>query len=169
MKKVMLILCCVLLTSKGIYAQAVLKLGWIETDVLLQSMPEKTRADSAIAKYQKDFQSQIELMMKEYQGKVVEFQNGEKTMSDAIKEIKSREIQDLQSRIEAVQQSAQEKIQAKKSEIYSPILDKADKAIKAVAKENNYDFIFDKSGSSLLFAKDATSILPLVKAKLGIK
>jgi outer membrane protein len=90
-------------------------------------------------------------------------------MAEAVKEVKRAEIQDLQSRIEAMQQSASEKIQVKKNDIYTPILDKADKAIKAVARELNYDYIFDKSGSSLLFGKDADSILPMVKAKLGIK
>jgi len=90
-------------------------------------------------------------------------------MTDAMKEVKMKEIQDLQNRIESTQQSAQEKIQNKKQEVYAPILEKADKAIKAVAKEKNYDYIFDQSGGSLLYGKETDNILPLVKAKLGIK
>jgi outer membrane protein len=122
-----------------------------------------------LAHYQKDFQGQIELMMKDYQTKVQQYQAGEKTMTDAMKEVKGKEIQDLQSRIEGIQQSAQEKIQQKKQDVYAPILDKADKAIKAVAKEHNYDYIIDKSGGALLYGKDTDNILPLAKAKLGIK
>jgi outer membrane protein len=169
MKKIVVILSCMILTSSGIDAQTAPKIGWIESAELLQSMPEKARADSDIAKYQKDFQGQIEKMMKDYEVKVKQYQDGEKTMSQVMKDIKGKEIQDLQSRIEAIQQSAQEKIQARKNEVYAPILNKADKAIQAVAKENNYDYIFDKSGGSLLFGKDGNSIMPLVKAKLGIQ
>ncbi len=169
MKKIVIILACTLLTSSVIYAQAGPKIGWIESAELLQSMPEKAKADSELAHYQKDFQSQIELMMKDYQTKVQQYQAGEKTMTDAMKEVKGKEIQDLQSRIEGIQQSAQEKIQQKKQDVYAPILDKADKAIKAVAKEHNYDYIIDKSGGALLYGKDTDNILPLAKAKLGIK
>ena len=169
MKKIVVILACTLLTSSVIYAQTGPKIGWIESAELLQSMPEKAKADSELARYQKDFQSQIELMMKDYQTKVQQYQAGEKTMTDAMKEVKGKEIQDLQSRIEGIQQSAQEKIQQKKQDVYAPILDKADKAIKAVAKEHNFDYIIDKSGGALLFGKDGDNILPLAKAKLGIK
>ena len=169
MKKITVILSCIILTGSSIYAQQAPKIGWIESAVLLQSMPEKTRADSAIAKYQRDFQDQITEMMKDYETKVKQYQDSEKTLSETMKEIKGKEIQDLQTRIEALQQSAQEKIQEKKNEVYTPILDKADKAVQAVARENNYDYIFDKSGGTLLFGKDGNSIMPLVKAKLGIK
>lgn len=169
MKKIVVILACTLATSSVIYAQTAPKIGWIESAELLQSMPEKAKADSDLSKYQRDFQNQIELMMKDYQSKVTQYQSGEKTMTDAMKEVKGKEIQDLQQRIEAIQQTAQEKIQQKKQDVYAPILDKADKAIKAVAKEHNYDYIIDKSGGALLYGKDGDNILPLAKAKLGIK
>jgi len=169
MKKIVVILACTLLTSNFIFAQTSPKIGWIESAELLQSMPEKAKADTELAKYQKDFQSQIENMMKEYQSKVQQFQAGEKTMTEAMKEVKGKEIQDLQGRIESIQQSAQEKVLQKKQDVYAPILEKADKAIKAVAKEHNYDYIIDKSGGALLYGKDADNILPLAKAKLGIK
>jgi outer membrane protein len=47
-------------------------------------------------------------------------------------------------------------------------LDKADKAIKDVAKEKGYDYIFDASNGVLLHAKDGDNILSMVKTKLGI-
>jgi len=169
MKKFVVILACTLLTSNAIFAQASLKFGWIESAELLNDMPEKAKADSDIARYARDFQNQIDIMMKDYQTRGQQYQAGEKTMTDAMKEVKMKEIQDLQNRIESIQQSAQEKLQAKKQDVYAPILDKADKAIKAVAKEHNYDYIIDKSGGILLFAREGDNILPLVKAKLGIK
>ncbi len=169
MKKIVIILACSILTSGIVMAQSSPKLGWINSADLLQSMPEKSKADSDIAKYAKSFQEQIDIMMKEYQTKGQQFQANEKTMTDAMKEVRMKEIQDLQNRIESTQQSAQEKLQAKKQDVYAPVLEKADKAIQAVAKEKNYDYIFDKSAGALLYGKDADNILPAVKAKLGIK
>jgi outer membrane protein len=90
-------------------------------------------------------------------------------MNEAVKEVKVKEVQQLQERMEALQQSAQEKTSKRREEMYKPILEKADKAIKDVAKENKYDYIFDASGGAILFAKDSDNVLSLVKTKLGIK
>ena len=148
-----------------------LKLGWLNSAALLDAMPEKVKADSEISKYAKSFQDMIEGMGKEYQSKIQQYQSTEKTMTDAMKEVKQKEIQDLQNRIETTQQSAQEKVGQKKQEVYGPILEKADKAIKAVAKEKGFDYIFDASsgGGMLLFAREGDNITGLVKAKMGIQ
>ncbi len=168
MKKFVILLACGIIASNFVFGQS-LKLGWINSADLLQAMPERAKADSDITKYARSFQEQIDIMMKEYQTKGQDFQAKEKTMTDAMKEVKIKEIQDLQNRIESTQQSAQEKLQQKKQDTYEPILDKATKAIQDVAKEKGYDYIFDKSQGALLYGKEGDNILPLVKAKLGIK
>lgn len=149
------------------YAQN--KLGYINSRELLEVMPEVKKADSSLQIYAKSFQDQLESMSKEYESKVKDFQANEKTMNEAVKEVKVKEVQQLQERMEALQQSAQEKTSKKREEMYKPILEKADKAIKDVAKENKYDYIFDASGGAILYAKDSDNVLPLVKTKLGIK
>lgn len=170
MKKLVLFLACGLLIGKTAMAQATApKFGYINSTDLLMAMPEKVKADTAVAQYARSFQNELESMGKEYQTKVQQFQDQEKTMSDAIKEVKAKEIQDLQNRIESTQQSAQDKVAQKKQEVYGPMLEKADKAIKDVAKEKGYDYIFDSGQGALLYAKEGDNILPLVKAKLGIK
>lgn len=172
MKRLFLILSCGLLVANTAMAQTVspsLKLGYINSQELLMSMPERAKADTLLQQYAKQFQEQYESMQKDYQIKGQQYQAGEKTMTDAIKEVKMKEIQDLASRIESFQQSAQEKVGQKKQEVYGPILDKADKAIKAVAKEKGFDYIFDAGQGFLLYGREGDNILPLVKAKLGLK
>jgi outer membrane protein len=149
------------------YAQN--KFGYINSRELLEVMPEVKKADSSLQIYAKSFQDQLESMSKEYESKVKDFQANEKTMNEAVKEVKVKEVQQLQERMETLQQSAQEKTSKKREEMYKPILEKADKAIKDVAKENKYDYIFDASGGAILFAKDSDNVLSLVKTKLGIK
>jgi len=167
MKKFVLFLALGLFIGTATFAQS--KFGYIDSRELLSAMPEVKKADTDVEAYAKSFEDQLQTMTKEYETKIKEYQAGEKTMSDAVKEVKQKEIMDLQNRIEAFNSSAQEKIANKKSEIYKPLLDKADKAIKDVATEKNYDYIFDAASGALLHAKDSDNILPLVKAKLGIK
>ncbi len=168
MKKIVLFFACGLMISSFAYAQGP-KLGYINSRELLEAMPEIKKADSNLQIYAKSFQDQLQQMSKEYEKKGQEYQASEKTMTDAVKEVKVKELQDLQNRIESTNQSAQDKVAKKKEELYSPVLEKADKAIKDVAKEKGYDYIFDASGGVLLFAKDGDNIIAAVKAKLGIK
>jgi outer membrane protein len=171
MKKIVIFLACALFSGNIVFAQTEpLKIAYINSTSLLSAMPEKAKADSDVAKYAKSFQDQIDIMMKDYQTKGQDYQAKEKTMTEAMKEVKMKEIQDLQNRIESIQQSAQEKLQQKKADAYQPIIDRADKALKEVAKEKNYDFIFDQAaGGVMVFGKEQYDITPIVKAKLGIK
>lgn len=167
MKKVILFVASALLVSTMAVAQV--KLGHINSNELLKAMPEMTKAEKAIQDYAKTFQETLQGMGKEYEKKVQEFQAQEKTMTDALKDVKIKEIQDLQARIETTNQSAQEKVEAKRQELLQPIIDKADKAIKDVAKEKGYNYVFDSSVGALLYAEDSDNILAFVKAKLGIQ
>jgi len=170
MKKVFIVIACSLFMSHFAMAQApALKLGYVNSSELLAAMPEIRKADTALSKYAKSYQEELESMGKEYQSKLQQYQGGEKTMSDAVKEVKQKELLDLQNRIEGLQQSAQEKIQAKKEEMYKPITERVTKAINSVAKENGFSYIFDASGGSFIYANEGDNIIALVKSKLGIK
>ncbi len=168
MKKTFLLFLGSILITTAAIAQTT-KFGYVDSRALLEVMPDYKKADGDLQAYAKSFQEQLETMGKEYQKKGQEYQSAEKTMTDAVREVKQKELVDLQTRMESTQQSAQDKVAKKREELLSPILEKADKAIKEVAKEQNYDYVFDASVGTLLYAKPTDDILPLVKAKLGIK
>ncbi len=165
MKKIVFLLA--LGITIGFSAQAQKKLGYINSQELLEKMPEARKADTTLQQYQKSLEDQFRTMATDAQAKFKEYEEKEKTWTDAVKEVKTKELQDLQNRIQEFQQGAEEKVAKKRQELFKPILDKAQKAIKDVGVEGSYDYIYD--GSSLLYAKDSENILPLVKAKLGIK
>jgi len=52
--------------------------------------------------------------------------------------------------------------------LLQPIYDKVNTAIKAVAEEEGYAFIFDGSTQVLLYADETTDVSSKVKAKLGM-
>jgi len=167
MKKIIFLLALGMTIGFGFSAQAQKKTGYINSQELLETMPEARKADSVLTRYQKDLEEQLKTMAGEYQTKVKAYQDNMKTWSEAVKEVKEKEISDLQNRIQEFQQSGDEKIGKKRQDLFKPILDKAQKAIREVGAEGGYDYIFD--GGQLLFAKDSENIMPTVKAKLGIK
>jgi outer membrane protein len=151
-------------------AQSTLKFGHINSNELFGIMPELKAADSTLAKFKATLDSQFKTMGAEYQGKISDYKSKEASMADPIKEAKQKEITDLEERIQAFQESAQTSLQKKQEELNGPIIKKAQDAINTVAKEKGYSYIFDSMpGGNLLFAQESDDILPLVKAKLGIK
>jgi outer membrane protein len=169
MKKQMLFAVIVLLFS-GMTAMAqTLKFGHIDSGALIQMMPQTKSADSTLKRFGESLDGQLKAMTAEYQTKLQSYQSKADSLPDAIRTTKEKELTDLGQRIQDFQQTAQESIQSKKQEIYGPILKKAEDAIKEIAKEKSYSYIFDTSLGSVIYAQDSDNIMPLVKAKLGIK
>ena len=168
MKKItsILLLSCIAI-SGSIFAQN--KFGHIHSEQLLMVMPETADAEKSIQDYNQMLETQLQTMYGEYQSKAGEFHNNESLMTDIVKEAKIKEIQDLELRIQQFQQSSQESIQQKRNEVLSPLLEKAQNAINEIAKENDYTYIFDISLGSIVYGQESKDIMPLVKAKLGIK
>lgn len=169
MKRIFLVACAAIaLITTEVKAQT-LKIGHINSQELLSLMPEVKKAEADLKAYTKSFEDQLETMGKDYQKKMAEYQAQEKTMTDAVKEVKQKEITDLGARIESTQKSAEEKVGNKQAELFKPILDKAEKAIKDVAKEKGLDYVFDLSKGAIIVSRDADNMLPAVKTKLGIQ
>ena len=168
MKKIVLFVVCGFLMAN--VASAQLKLGYINSAELLNMMPEIKKANTDIETYQKSFVEQLQALQTEGQNKLQAYNAGEKSMTDAVKEAKQAELMNIHNRLTTLQQTAQQKIEKKKAELYQYILYKAQKAIEDVAKEKGYDYIFDRgAGQGVLFAKDSYNIINDVKVKLGIK
>jgi outer membrane protein len=148
-----------------------LKFGHIDFQGLIQSMPEREVAQKAMAKMQTDLESQLGVMQKEYQTKGQEYVALVKqaNVTDAIRQAKEADIQSLQERISTFQQQAQENLQKEESKQYQPVVEKARKAIGDVAKEQGMLYVFEVNSVLYYNAAQSTDMMPLVKAKLGLK
>ena len=109
MKKFALIIAFGLMTAVNAFAigEAGAKLGYVNSQELLSIMPEMTKADADLKAFAKQYQDQLETMGKEFEKKGTDYQANEKTMSDAVKTVKQKELQDLEARIRDYQQSDQ--------------------------------------------------------------
>jgi outer membrane protein len=168
MKNIFLLAAAMMLIC-GIAGAQSLKFGHIDSGALIQMMPQTKQADSTLKRYAESLDSQLKGMTSEYQSKLQSYQSKVDSLPDAIRATKEKELTDLGQRIQDFQQTAQESIQQKKEELYGPVLKKAEDAIKEIAKEKSYSYIFDTSLGSVIYAQDSDNIMPLVKTKLGLK
>ena len=144
------------------------KIGHINSNDLLEIMPERTKAAADVEAFAKQLEMQLKNMSAEYETKLREYQSQQSLMTEPVRQTKVQEITDLESRIQQFQLTAQESLQKKESEILKPLIDKARNAINTVAKEKGYDYILDTGLGVVLFFDTGDDILPLVKKKLGL-
>ncbi|HOK50406.1 MAG TPA: OmpH family outer membrane protein [Bacteroidales bacterium] len=170
MKKIIGIAIVIFISASISFAQQGLKIGHINTQELLQAMPETDSAQLKLEKMQKELQSQLEVMQVELNNKYQDYLSKRDSYSELVRQTKEDELQNIQQRIQQFAQNADQDLQEKRNELYRPILDKANKAIEEVAKENGFTYILDLSSGVVLFHSDSSlDILPLVKAKLKLK
>ena len=144
----LLVLFGTIFMALGLQAQQ--KLAHVNTAELLQAMPEVPEADKKVTEFGKALEEQLKSMTNEYQTKVADFQSKQATMTDPVKETKIKEIQDIEKRITEFQQKANEDITKQREKLYAPILKKAEEAIKAIAKEKSFAYVFDISQPGVL-------------------
>jgi outer membrane protein len=147
------------------------KFGHINSDELIQALPEFDTANVKLEKYRKELTNYLELMQVELNNKSDAYTKESKNLTDLVKQTKEQELIDLNRKIQEFQQNAQEQLQNKQVELFQPIYQKVDKAIKDVGKENGFTYVFDVAKGSLLYFDEtkSTNVMTLAKAKLGLK
>lgn len=170
MKKVLLALIIVVsVFATDAYSQKS-KFGHINSNDLLAIMPERAEAQNQLQNFSKELEDQLVMMNQEFQTKYQDYMSKQDSMSVSIRQMKEEELQSLQQRIQSFQQTAQQDLQKKEQELLQPIIDKAKEAIKEVAKEKSYTWVFDTSiGSLIVWPEESDNLMDAVKTKLQIK
>jgi outer membrane protein len=170
MKKLVsvLVVMVLFLSVSNSFAQGKVKLGHLDFATLYSAMPGLDSVKTIFDEYNKSIQDQNAVMQSELESKFQEYQASVGTMSDIIRATKEAEINDLKARLDAFQQKASTDLQNKEAELTAPIIEKAQKAVEEVAKENGFTYIFNSTEGLLLYSDPSDDIMDLVKTKLGI-
>jgi len=156
--------------AQSILAQN-LKFGHLNRNELIQAMPEFDSARATLEKLNTELTNAGELLQVELNNKYEAYLKEGKNLTELVRQTKEQELQDYQRRLTEFQTNAQNQIQEKQVALFTPITEKADKAIREVGKENGFIYIFDISGNQVAYFDEtkSTNILPLAKTKLGLK
>ena len=169
MRNVIATLCLLAATTGAVQAQNTVKLGHIDRQALMLMLPERKDAEAKMQAFAKTLDDRLKAMGQEYQNKVTDAQSKAESMTKTEQQVAMREIQELEQRISEAQDKAKDDLSKQENELLAPMVDRTNKAIKDVADENHFTYIFDSSTGMVLYTGGGTDIMPLVKAKLGIQ
>ncbi len=152
-KKIVSILCLVLLVSFTSRAQ---KIGFIDTDYILGSIPEYKAAQAEIDKLSVDWQKEIEAKYTEIDKLYKAYQADAILLTDDMKKKRENEIVNKEKEVKELQKQrfgVDGELFKKRQELVKPIQDKVYNAVKSVAEKNGLAIILDKAGQvAILYA-----------------
>jgi outer membrane protein len=167
-----LILTVAAVTGLASFAGAQQRIGYVNSAKIFQELPAAQEAQKKIDAISKPMQDTLEAMQREFQASLEDYQKREAMLNDASKKEQQQKLMDLQQRFKEyqVEKFGQEGELARASErIVNPIREKIKKAISDVAREQKYNFVFDKTEQIqiLLYGdpKDDLTLEVLLKLK----
>lgn len=149
------------------FTQAQSKVAHINTQELIQAMPEYKNAMTELESLSKTYQTDFQAMGTEYQNTVKQYEAEVNTKTAEENQKRAVELQEKQQRIQQFQADAQKDLGAKQEELIKPVSEKAKAAILKVSRAQGFDYVLDSSlGVAIL--TDGKNLLDDVKKELGI-
>ena len=129
------------------------KIAYINSATVMEQLAEAQDAQKQIDALSQQWQSELNQMANDMQKKVEDYDKRKLIMSDKRRAEVEKELQDLDKKIVDFRNQkfgASGELFTKQNELMKPIQEKIFKAVKDVADEESYDYVVDRSSSTLL-------------------
>jgi outer membrane protein len=139
-----------------IFAQAQ-KFGYMDSDFILNKMPEYTKAQAEIEQLSAAWQKEIEEMQKKVESAYMSYQSEQVLLTEEMKQERLTEIKKKEVELKDYQKKVfgfGGLFFLKKQELIKPLQDKVFDAAGKVAKANRLAIIFDKAAELVMIYTD---------------
>ena len=162
MKKVILML--MLFAPLATFAQ---KFGHVDTQAIIQSLPEFSRANGEIEAVGKQYENELKASQEELQRLADDYEKKKSSMNATQQQEQEAKLQEMYTRIQQQAQQNQQEFQKAQQEKLQPIFTKVRQAIETVGKSGGYVYVMETG--SVLYINDTLSkdLTSEVKAQLA--
>ena len=167
MKKIIICAICAICGFTTANAQA--KFGHVNTQEIIQAMPEYQKAQTEIKALQDQYEADLKSMQDELQKKGEAFDKEQATLPDNIKQRRQQELQDMYTKIQQSFQDNQQALQKASGKKMQAIQTKVLDAIKAIGQAGGYVYIMENNSLPYISTTLSTDVTAQVKTKLGLK
>lgn len=153
MKKATLFIIALTLTL-SVQAQ---KFGYIDTQVIIEKMPEYKEAQASLDKLSAGWAKEIEKMKGEIEKMELEYKSEELLLTDDMKTERLKVINEKKDELREFQNNHfgfEGLLFIKRKELIKPLQDKIGKAAATVAKKKRLQFLFDKASDITMIYSD---------------
>ena len=170
-KSILLLAVMFLLGITTINAQQNQKIAYVDSNYILENIPEYGDAQEEINQMSKQWEKEITALFQEAQELDREYQTESVLLSEDQKRKKKEAITAKRQEAEALRMQyygPEGELYTKRAELIQPIQEKVYNAINTLAQLKNYAFIFDKaSGTTMLYCNEKNDISDDVLDEIG--
>ncbi len=151
-----------------------IKVGHTNSGYIISQLPDTKKAQTELETVKKQLEKVIQEKSKVFEEKVGRYQASGQSMSESVRATTEAELQKLQTELRELQGKSETTFMEKQQGLFAPILEKVNKAIRDVGKEQGYMYILNGDTGSvgnpvLLYSgSEETDITDLVLKKLGV-
>ncbi len=149
------------------------KIGYVDSDTIFDELPEARDANQRLDVMIQEWQTELNKLDSDWKAKYDEYEKRKLIMTEQTRVEFEQELIQLEQQIADYRQNkfgTNGELFQKQDELMRPVQNKIFNAIKEIAEEEDFDFIFDRSGDLLLlFAKEQHDITQKVLTKLSNK
>ena len=139
----------------GFVVSSAQKIGVVDSDFILKSLPEYKEADERFNKQIRYWQMQLDSLQSNYNKKKELFENERILLVGEQLKTREKEVADLEKKVQTQLRekfTAQGEINTFRAKVVQPFQEKVWNAIRAIAEKNDLGIILDRSSdSSVLF------------------
>lgn len=169
MKKNIFIFIVLFFAFSGL-TNAQLKIGYVDSDTIMDKLPDAQDAQQKLDALIKEWQEELNKLERTWKEKYEDYEKRKLIMSDQTRAEAEAELVKLEENMNSYRQKkfgVNGELFQKQDEIMKPVQNRVFDAIKQVAEAEELDFVFDRSGDVLfLYAKEKYDITNLVLEKL---
>jgi outer membrane protein len=158
----------VLLSAGSTYAQ---KFGYVDTEYILQNIPEYQDAQNEIDELAVEWQAELEEKYAEVDQMYKIYQADAVLLPEDMKRQRENEIIKKEKEVKELQRAkfgTEGELFKKRQELIKPIQEKIFNAIEEIATKKNYAFVFDKaSGPVIMYVNSKYDISDEVLDQIG--
>jgi outer membrane protein len=133
------------------------RFGYIDTDFILNKMPEYKKAQDEIGQLSGAWEKEIQEMAKKIEAMYSSLQAEQVLLTDEMRKERTAQIQKKEAELKEYQKKVfgfGGLFFLKKQELIKPIQDKVWDAVDKAAKQNNLAIVFDKAGELVMIYTD---------------
>ena len=142
------------------------KYGYINSQQLIIELPEVQAANKQLETLKIQLQTQGQNMILELQKKAAALDAKKPELAPIEYDKQAQALKEDQAKIQEFEGSSQKQLYDKSAELLNPVEERVNAAIKELAKEEGYNYIFDMSQGFILYADPSTDVYEKIKAKL---
>jgi outer membrane protein len=155
------------------FALAQLKIGYIDSDTIMDNLPDVQDSRRKLDALIQEWQAELNKLENDRNTKYNDYEKRKLIMTDQTRAETEAALMQLETQIAQYREKkfgTNGELFQKQDELMKPVQNKIFTVLKEIAQEDDYDFVFDRSGDiMILYAKEQYDLTSKVLDRLKLK